>query len=76
MWSADHSLRNAALDVSNIFGNMFLQIVTMHCQETDSIRSENKNKCVAVGTKLTGEYIVVTGSAIDTSDTAGYQGRI
>lgn len=44
----------------------------MHCQETDSIRSDIKNKCVAVGIELTGEYIAVTASAVDTSDTRGY----
>jgi hypothetical protein len=44
----------------------------MHCQETDSIRSDNKNKCVAVGIELTGEYIVVRASAVHTSDTRGY----
>ena len=46
-----------------------------HCQETDSIRSDSKNKCVAVGIELTGEYIVVTESAVDTSDTRGYKGK-
>ena len=40
----------------------------MHCQETDSIRSDNKTKCVAVCIELTGKYIIVTASAVDTSN--------
>jgi hypothetical protein len=44
----------------------------MHCQETDSIRSDNKNRCVTVDIELTGEYIVVTASAVDTSEISGY----